>query len=116
MSRTTKGDPSDAIPLHSPHCGKNRRMFFRLTIRPICPSATRTRKNPGSLVNDVSKPMYLLSCDQRGQQIPCEPTTWVRARVFRSNNMIFADPRLFEAGNTPNISAFPSFDQLGSSS
>src|ERR1700720_1946008 len=56
------------------------------------------------------------SGDQRGQQIPSEPATWVTARVLRSSNKILAGSETLVTGSTPYINALPSLDQVGSKS
>src|SRR6266478_3670196 len=56
------------------------------------------------------------SGDQRGQQIPSEPATWVTARVLKSSNMICVGVGSPGTGGTPYINALPSLDQVGSRS
>src|SRR5690348_15848238 len=58
---------------------------------------------------------YLPFGDQRGQQIPSEPSNWLWMRVFRSSNKTLV-ALLLGVATTANISVSPSGDQLGSTS
>src|ERR1041385_3709124 len=64
-------------------------------------------------LSELRATTYLPFGDQRGQQIPSEPSNWLWMRVFRSSNKTLV-ALLLGVAITPNISVCPSGDQLGS--